>query len=127
MYKMKWILLLCVTAGTAAAYGQNKPYPMGSTNSVLNTFKQQLATSRQQNGVSRLQLKVSPSSTLTAAISYRQSSGGGQEQLIGSIENVPNSSFYLLINNQSVDGHILVGNSQTAYQYYTDNTGQVFV
>jgi hypothetical protein len=94
---------------------------------MLNNVRQQLGASRQQTGISRLQLKVSPGVSLPAAVNYRLSSGQGQEQMIGSIEHVPNSSFYMFIEGKTVRGHIILGNSKTAYQYTSDSSGNTFV
>lgn len=86
-----------------------------------------MATSRLPNGNSRLQLQVSSVLSFPAAINIRQTTGPANEQLVGSIENIPNSSFYLSIENNIVHGHILLPNSKTAYQYTTDNSGAVSV
>src|SRR5207302_831664 len=119
-------LLLCVCAIGTATYAQGKRYPIGNSTNLLNDFRRQLATPRKSNGVSSLQLKISSALTLPAAISYRSSSGTGREQLIGTLENNPNSSVYLLIDNKSVHGHILL-NNKTAYEYSSDSTGAVSV
>jgi hypothetical protein len=127
MHKLNLILLLCVCAIGTATYAQEKRYPIGNSTNVLKAFRQQMATSRLPNGNSRLQLKLSSSLTLPAAVNFRRSLGTGQEQLVGRIENIPNSSFYLLIENKSVQGHIILHNTKKAYQYSSDNSGAVFV
>jgi hypothetical protein len=127
MHKLNFYVLLCTLVMGGAAFGQGQPYPIGSSTTVLNNVRQQLNASRQQSGISRLELKVSPSLSLPAAINYRLSSGQNQEQMAGSIEHVPNSSFYLFIENKTVRGHIILGNSKTAYEYTSDEGGNVFV
>jgi len=126
MYKINLFLLLCACVIGSATYAQDKRFPIGNSTNLLNEFRRQLAVPRKPNGVSSLQLKISSALTLPAAINYRSSSGTGREQLIGTIENTPNSSVYLLIDNKSVHGHILL-NNKTAYEYSSDNTGAVFV
>ena len=126
MHKLNTILLLCLSVVCTVSYGQEKRYPIGNSTSVLNTFRRQLATER-PNGVRQLQLQLSSTLNLPAAINFRKSVGTTSEQLMGSIVNVPNSSFYLMIENKSVHGHILLRDSKKAYEYYSDNTGAVFV
>jgi hypothetical protein len=126
MYKINLFLLLCICAIGTASYAQEKRYPIGNSTNLLNDFRRQMAISRKPGGMSSLQLKISSALTLPAAISYRFSSGTGHEQLAGTIENNPNSSVYLVIDNKSVHGHILL-NNKTAYQYSSDSTGAVFI
>ena len=127
MHKLNLYLLAGLCAIGSVTYGQDKRYPIGSSTNVLNSFRQQVTTTQKPNGISRLQLKISSSVTLPAAISHRRSLGTGTEQLAGSIENVPNSSFYLMIEGKTVYGHILLHNSKKAYKYFSDNNGAVFV
>jgi hypothetical protein len=107
MHKLNLYLLagLCIIG--SATYGQDKRYPIGNSSNVLSNVRKQITATQKPNGLSRLQLKISSSVTLPAAISFRRSQGSGSEQLAGSIENVPNSSFYLMIEGKSVHGHII--------------------
>jgi hypothetical protein len=127
MLKLNLYLLagLCIIG--SATYAQDKRYPIGSSTNVLNSFRQQITSTQRPNGISRLQLKVSSSVNLPAAITYRRSLGTGSELLAGSIENVPNSSFYLMIEGRSVNGHIVLYNSKKAYTYSSDDNGAVFI
>ena len=127
MRKKNLYLLAGLIALGSATYAQDKRYPIGNSNNVLNSFRKQITATLKPNGLSRLQLKLSPSLSLPAAINYRRSLGSGSEQLAGSIENVPNSSFYLMIEGKSVYGHILLHNTRKAYKYYSDDNGAVFV
>ncbi|THU36025.1 T9SS type A sorting domain-containing protein [Niastella caeni] len=127
MHKLNLYLLVGLCAIGSVTYGQDKRYPIGSSTNVLNDFRQQLTATQKPNGIPRLQLKISSSLTLPASITHRRMLGTGAEQLAGSIENVPNSSFYLMIEGKSVYGHILLYNSRKAYKYSADNSGAVFV
>jgi hypothetical protein len=127
MHKLNLYLLVGLCVIGSVTYGQDKRYPIGSSTNVLNSFRQQITATQKPNGLSRLQLKISSTVTLPAAISHRRMLGAGTEQLAGSIENVPNSSFYLMIEGKSVHGHILLPNSKKAYKYFSDNSGAVFV
>jgi hypothetical protein len=127
MKKLKFhLLLLGVIAVSTVSYAQEKHYPIGNSTSVVSNVRRQLATT-ESNNINRLQLQLSSSCSLTAVINHRKSYGGASEQLMGSIDNVPNSSFFLVIENKSVQGHILLRDSKKAYTYSSDNNGNVFV
>lgn len=127
MHKLNLYLLVGLCAITSVTYGQDKRYPIGSSSNMLSNVRKQITATQRPGGLSRLQLKLSSSVTLPASVKFRRSAGSGAEQLAGSIENDPNSSFYLVIDGQSVYGHILLQNSRKAYKYVSDNSGAVFV
>jgi hypothetical protein len=127
MNKLKsCLILLSIFAVSSLTYAQEKPYPIGSCTNVLGNFRRQLAAAK-PNGVNRLQLQLSSTRSLEAVINYRIADGTASEKLMGRIANVPNSSFYLLFENNSVQGHILLPDSKKAYTYSSDNNGAVFV
>ena len=127
MYKLKFcLILLYIFAVSTVTYGQEKRYQIGNSTNVLSSFRRQLATGK-PNGIKRLQLQLSSTRSLPAVVNYRSADGTAQEKLIGSIDNVPNSSFYLTIENKSVRGHILLRDSKKAYRYSSDNNGAVFI
>ncbi|THU38190.1 T9SS type A sorting domain-containing protein [Niastella caeni] len=126
MYKLNLLLLLlCMFAVTPFTYAQEKPCPIGNSTNLLSSFRRQLAG--KPNGNGRLQLQLSPTRSLPAVVTYRIADGTASEKLAGSIANVPNSSFYLDIENKSVQGHILLPDSKKAYTYSSDNNGAVYV
>ncbi|WP_205510538.1 Ig-like domain-containing protein [Longitalea arenae] len=127
MKKLNLYLLAGLCAIGSVTYGQDKRFPIGNSSNVLNDYRNQLLKTKQPNGKSLLQLRISSSLTLPAAINFRRSTGTQSEQLSGSIENVPNSSFYLMIDGKSVIGHILLRNTKKAYTYFSDEKGAVFV
>src|SRR5690242_18317330 len=120
MNKLNLYLLIGLCAIGSASYGQGKRYPIGSSTNVLSSFRKQITATQKPNGLSRLQLKISSSVSMPANISYRRSLSTTSEQLAGSIENIPNSSFYLTIEGKSVNGHILLRDSKKAYTYSSD-------
>ena len=127
MYKLKsYLVLLCAFAVSTVMYAQEKRYQIGNTANLLSNFRRQLATAK-SNDINRLQLQLSSTRSLSAVINHRKSYGRASEQLTGSIANIPNSSFYLMIENKSVQGHILLRDSKKAYTYSSDNNGAVYV
>jgi hypothetical protein len=127
MHKLNLYLLVGLCVITSVTYGQDKRYPIGNSSGVLSTFRKQMTATQKANRLGSLQLKLSSRITLPVAVSFRRSLGTGAEQLAGSIENVPNSSFYLMIEGKSVYGHVLLNSSKKAYKYTSDNSGAVFV
>ena len=127
MHKLNLYLLVGLCAITSVTYGQDKRYPIGSSTNVLSNFRKQITATQKPNRLGSLQLKLNSSVTLPVSVSFRRSLGTGSEQLAGSIENVPNSSFYLAIEGKSVHGHVLLQNSKKAYKYISDDNGAVFV
>ena len=114
MYKFTVILVTLVTV-IQIAFGQDKPYAMGNRAAVLSNLRQQLIAS-QLSGKSYIQFNVSSNRSYPVVINNRQSTGFGQEQLVGTIEQVPNSSFYLAIDSQSVHGYIILGKNKPSWQ-----------
>lgn len=127
MHKLNLYLLVGLCAITSVTYGQDKRYPIGSSTNVLSNFRKQITATQKGNRLGNLQLKLSSGVTLPVSVSFRRSLGTGSEQLAGSIENVPNSSFYLAIEGKSVHGHVLMYASKKAYKYTSDDNGAVFV
>lgn len=129
MRKLNLYLLVGLCVLTSVTYGQDKDkrYPIGSSTNVLSNFRKQITATQKPNRLGNLQLKLSPNVTLPVSVSFRRSLGTGAEQLAGSIENVPNSSFYLTIEGKSVYGHVLLQSSKKAYKYTSDDNGAVYV
>jgi hypothetical protein len=121
-----YLILLGVFAVSIVTYAQEKPYPIGSCTSVLSNFRRQLAAMK-SNDIHRLQLPLSSTRSMEAVVDYRIADGTASEKLMGSIANVPNASFYMMIETNSIQGHIMLPDSRKAYQYSSDNNGTVFV
>jgi hypothetical protein len=109
-----------------AGYGQVKPMLLGKTPDVLSTFRKQIITSPQQHGAS-LVLRINGAESLPGKVNFRQSMATGHEYLIGEIENVPGSSFFIRIDGTNVQGNIILRNSKKAYTYYSDISGNVYI
>jgi hypothetical protein len=120
-----WLLasmLLCM-----AGYSQVKPVSLGKTSDVLSNFRKQITISPQQRVTGRLALRINATDSLPGKVNFRQSLAAGHEFLIGEIENVPGSSFFIRIEGTSVQGNIVLRNSKKAYTYSSDNNGNVYI
>lgn len=120
-----WLLasmLLCM-----AGYSQVKPISLGKASDVLSNFRKQITISPQQRVAGRLALRINAADSLPGKVNFRQSLATGHEFLIGEIENVPGSSFFIRIEGTSVQGNIVLRNSKKAYTYSSDNNGNVYI
>jgi hypothetical protein len=72
-------------------------------------------------------LRIDAADSLPGKINFRQSQAAGHEFLVGEIENVPGSSFFIRIEGATVQGYIILRNSKKAYTYYSDNNGNVYI
>ncbi|ACU59680.1 T9SS type A sorting domain-containing protein [Chitinophaga pinensis] len=117
-------LALMATAVTFAQ--QKEPYRLGTPAGLLQDIRTQ-ATKPHARLVSAAELKVGPGTVLTGKVNTRRTDGKNMESMIGEIENVPGSSFFLQVKDGNVTGNIILRNSKKGYKYYTDNTGTAFV
>ena len=109
-----------------AGFGQEKPVPLGRSADLLQNFRQQI-NSTQQQGISRLQLRTGAGSLLHGKVNHRQTSGKGGEFLVGEIEQVPGSSFFIQAEGSELKGNIVLRNSRKAYVYYSDGKGNAYL
>ncbi|MCD9018829.1 carbohydrate-binding protein [Parachryseolinea silvisoli] len=79
-----------------------------------------------RSGEKILLLEVSRSKILHAKINY-QDSGDAREFLIGEIEDVAGSSFYIKVTDKSLEGHIILKATKEAYKYHADADGNAYI
>ncbi|WP_055095343.1 carbohydrate-binding protein [Flavobacterium aquidurense] len=100
---------------------------LGSSKSFMNNLKKELATSVTSKTTSKtFSLEVENSKKFNTTINYKESNASS-ELLIGEIKNIPESSFYINIKDNSLEGHILLNKTKEAYKYYSDAQGNAFV
>lgn len=117
-------LLALLTSYTHSIAQEHQPVPLGKAATLVQGFSQ--ASARQQQFVSGAQLKISTNATLNAKVNYRIS-GASEEFMAGEIANTKGSSFFVRVKDGKVDGNIVLRQSQKAYKYYSDSTGNAFV
>jgi hypothetical protein len=123
---------LCLLSATLltisiAGFGQEKPVPLGKSADLLQNFRQQINSTQQQQGISRLQLKTSDNVVLRSRVNHRQTSGKGNELLVGEIEQLPGSSFFIQAEGSQLKGNIVLRGSKKAYVYYSDGKGNAYL
>lgn len=117
------LLLLGVSASQAQ---EKQPYRLGSAAGILQDIRTQAATLHARL-VSAAELKVDAGTVFTGKVNARHTNGKDMEAVIGEIENVPGSSFYLQVKAGEVNGNIILRGSKKGYKYYTDKTGIAYV
>ncbi|MDF2455192.1 MAG: peptidase domain protein [Cytophagaceae bacterium] len=60
---------------------------------------------------------------LKGEINYNQSPESGKQNVVGSIEGISGSSFYLRANGTALEGNIILKESKKAYSYFSNTAG----
>lgn len=126
MKKLSLLLLSAMLLGMAG-YSQVKPVPLGRATDVLSHFRKQITVNAQQRITGRLMLRVNAADSMPGKVNFRQSLATGNEYLVGEIENVPGSSFFIRIEGSKVEGNIILRNAKKAYTYSSDINGNVYI
>src|SRR6478735_395028 len=99
---------------------------LGSSKSLMSGLKQDVGSSASRASGTVVSLKVSGSESFTGKVNFKQSSVAS-EFVVGEIENVPGSSFFLKVSETSVEGHIILRAKKEAYKYFSDASGNAYV
>jgi hypothetical protein len=107
-------------------YSQNtQAVSLGKCADVLNTLNVQIDKARQVNDL--VDLKISSTSSLKGKVNFKKSEDGNNQFIVGKIDNVPASNFYLNIGANFLEGTVILQNEKRAYKYYNDSQGNAFV
>jgi hypothetical protein len=109
---------LLLLAATFASAQQKEPYRLGSPSGLLQDLKTQAVTPHARL-VSAAELKVGSGVSYTGKVNARHTSAT-EETVIGEIEKVPGSSFFLSVKDGAVQGAIIFRSTKKGYKYYTD-------
>jgi hypothetical protein len=122
IYKLRLSLFMFL-AFSSFAIAQTS---LGSSKVFMNHLKKELVASTSKNAEKTVLLQVENSKNFNGKINYKESNASS-EFLIGEIKNVPESSFYIKVKDQSLEGHIILKKTKEAYKYYSDAKGNAFV
>lgn len=117
---------LALLAASVTYAQQKEPYRLGTPAGVLQDIRSQ-ATKPHARLVSAAELKIGAGAVLTGKVNTRHTDGKNMEAVIGEIENMPGSSFYLQVKDGNVTGNIILRSNKKGYKYYTDKTGTAYV
>ncbi|HEY8894948.1 MAG TPA: Ig-like domain-containing protein [Niastella sp.] len=126
MKKLSMMLLGAMLLGMAG-YSQVKPVLLGRAADVLSNFRKQITVAQQQRITGRLMLRVTAVDSMPGKVNFRQTLATGNEYLVGEIENVPGSSFFIRIEGAKWEGNIILRNAKKAYTYSSDINGNVYI
>jgi hypothetical protein len=126
MKKLSLLLLGAILMGMAG-YSQVKPVLLGRATDVLSNFRKQITQTPQQRVTGRLMLRVTAADSIPGKVNFRQSLAAGNEFLVGEVENVPGSSFFIRIDGNRVEGNIILRKTKKAYTYSSDNNGNIYI
>jgi hypothetical protein len=100
---------------------------LGTSKNFLNNLKKDLTKSSARGLNATISLKVSDEAkNFEGKVNYKKSDATS-ELLMGEIKNVPQSSFYLKVKDNAVEGHILFLAKKEAYKYYSDEQSNVYI
>ncbi len=120
--------LLCFTALITLCNFAIAQTSLGTSKSLMNSLKAEMNKPSKAAKVTdfTIPLKVSGSKNVDAKVNFKKSDAAS-EVLMGEVNNTPNSTFYLKVNSNSVEGHIMFKDTKEAYKYYSDEKGNAFV
>jgi len=121
-YKLRLSILVFITF-TSFGFAQTS---LGSSISFMNSLKKEIATSATAKSTERIVLLPAEKATFNGKINYKES-GESSEFLIGEIKNIAESSFYIKVKDNKLEGHILLKKTREAYKYFSDAKGNAFV
>ncbi len=122
MYKLCLVLITAIGLGNYSVAQTS----LGTSKSLLGELKKDLSSKSTSRGVgSSVDLDI-PGSSLNGKVNYKQSEAGS-EFLMGEVDGVSGSSFFIKAGENSLDGHIILKDTKKAYKYYSDASGNAFV
>jgi hypothetical protein len=117
-----WYSLIAIIALGNIAMAQTS---LGTSKNFLTNLKKNLVSTTKKGDPS-ISLKVLDSKIFEGKVNFKKSDDTS-EFLIGEIKNVPASSFYVKVENNTVEGHIIMRDTKDAYKYSSDENGNAFV
>ncbi|MBC7485253.1 MAG: RICIN domain-containing protein [Cytophagaceae bacterium] len=122
VYKLCFSLMLTI----GLSYYSVAQTSLGTSANLLGELKKDLSSKSTNRSVgSSVDLDV-PGSSFTGKVNYKESATGS-ELLMGEIDGVGGSSFFIKANSNSLEGHIILKGTKKAYKYYSDASGNAFV
>jgi len=115
--------------GSLYSYGQtgSSGYNLGKTDALLSDVKTQLSSAlKKSSSKPFMNLKVSDQEDVSVRVNYRNSETNNHQYLTGELVG-RNGSFFIRINGNSLEGNIIFKDNNTAFKYYSDNTGNAYV
>lgn len=94
---------------------------------TVSELKRSLAPGAGQRGAASLQAALPGRAGVQLNINHRSQQNADNIMLVGGIQNQPNSSFFLHVENNALRGHIILKDQRLAYEYISDAAGNAYL
>ena len=122
--KCSLILIFCITISSYAQKPLNEqPYSLGTLVHFFNRIKNQ---TKSPGPSAVLRLEISDKYFLQARINYKENRVGAIH-LEGEITDNQQGSFSIKINENKLEGNIILPKEKKAYTYFSDTKGNTFI
>src|SRR5687767_14450638 len=122
------LLVLCI-ASANQTFAQSRPgkYSLGKTSAFQKQINDQLNASSVGRKKPSFKLNLSEQEILDFNINLRNKPNTKSEQLIGEVQGIEESNFYINIEGSKINGHVLMKKQKRAFKYSSDESGNAFV
>lgn len=110
------------------AHGQQKndAIDLGSLKVFQQSLQEKVAKGANQSRTTPLITVQTPKNQLELNVEY-QSESGSEFTLVGDVDNIRNSSFYIKLINGELRGNIVLKDQKLAYEYFSDAGGRAYI
>jgi hypothetical protein len=119
-FRLSLFLIICFSSFAIAQTS------LGSNKTFMNNLKKELVATTSKSTEKTILLETENSKSFHAKVNYKESNTSS-EFLIGEIKDIPESSFYIKVKDNVLEGHIILKKTKEAYKYYSDTQGNAFV
>lgn len=121
---MALLLLMCITVAATAQQGK---YPLGDTKSFRQSLRNELRGTDRAKVKPVVKVRVSTAETLALKVNVINNPDTETEYLIGEVQGIPGSSFFIRADGKKLVGNIILKNEKRGYRYLSDESGNAFI
>lgn len=122
-YPFTKLTAVCVLlAGMYTAGAQDK-ISLGT----VSELKRSLVPGAGQRGAASLQTALPGRAGVQLNINHRSQPNTGDVMIVGSVQDLQNSSFFLHVQNNTLRGNIILKDQRVAYEYISDAAGNAYL
>lgn len=122
MRKFYWIsfaaILSCLIVFAAAA--QEKKYPLGETKSFRQFIRNEMRGTDRAKTKPVVNVTVSATESLTLRVNVVSNPDAETEYIIGEVQGIPESSFFIRTDGRRLEGNIILKNEARGYRYVSE-------
>jgi hypothetical protein len=110
-----------------AIVAQDRKYPLGETKSFREKIRNEIRGTDRAKVKPVLTMKVSATETLPLKINISSVPDAETEYLVGEVQGVEGSSFFIRIDGKKVEGNIILRKQNRCFRYTTDASGNALI